>query len=519
MAEEVQLSAREEGHEPTDPLMKRRYDKLREAWLGARAEGVRLRQESSEYYEGEPQRALSDFDARVFQQADVKGMLLLDQYALPRQDGPVVACMQRWCQSPEFRARGHAVFFLLPAGLPEGLAPLLGIEYAENVQRVEVGAHTARELRSFLMHWYVTRGSLPVPLADLDYCAGALAAYGRGRRDFGLGLLVSYLSSPAAWRSLSDAAGLVRPQLDATGLLRYLKSQIIGQDAVIERAVSVIERAYRRPPARAPIATFLCVGPPGVGKSELARALARYFYPGDESKLLKINLGDFKDQAAVNRLIGPPPGYVGFRTDRNGQPAPGGQLTAPMIQDRQRVVLLDEVEKAHAQVLDAFLPVFEVGQLADASTGDWADFSRAIIVVTSNYEAQAFSRMLEENPDADIKSLDRLSRRILTSGPQPFRPELLRRDVTILPYRQLRDDDMAGIARLNIDSIAEKEGTRVADVDPEVLEHLVRRNRGLGTVSDLRRIIDEDLSDQLAEYSGATVRVVLENGSPRVVAA
>ncbi|MDH7475818.1 MAG: AAA family ATPase, partial [Anaerolineae bacterium] len=186
-------------------------------------------------------------------------------------------------------------------------------------------------------------------------------------------IVSSWTGIPVSKLAEEESQRLVR-------LEEVLHQRVIGQ----EEAVQAVARAVRRARAglknpRRPIGSFIFLGPTGVGKTELARALAEALF-GKEENMIRIDMSEYMDENTVSRLIGAPPGYVGYEG--------GGQLTDRVREQPYIVVVFDEVEKAHRRVLDILLQVMEEGRLTDAQ-GNVANFSEAVIIMTSNVGAHA----------------------------------------------------------------------------------------------------------------------------------
>ena len=169
-----------------------------------------------------------------------------------------------------------------------------------------------------------------------------------------------------------------------------LQERVKGQDHVIEGVVRLLKQQWAKEKRKRPIANLLFVGPTGTGKTELAKAMAEYLYR-DEKAAVIIDCADLGSPESKNRLIGAPSGYIG--SDK------GGELTRKMLNNPKRVVVFDEVEKAHTLVLDLFLSTMGDGRLTDQSSGEVADFTQAVIILTSNLAEKAIVKLQEELTD------------------------------------------------------------------------------------------------------------------------
>ena len=222
-----------------------------------------------------------------------------------------------------------------------------------------------------------------------------------------------------------------------------LHRRVIGQDEAIRRVSAAVRqsRAGLSDPDR-PIGSFLFLGPTGVGKTELAKALAEFLFD-DERNVIRIDMSEYMEKFSVSRLIGSPPGYVGYEE--------GGQLTEAVRRRPYSVVLLDEIEKAHPEVFNLLLQVLDDGRLTD-SQGHVVDFRNTIILMTSNVGSEAIGKGLTEEQEAAARQ-EALRR--------SFRPEFLNRLDGIIAFHQLREEHMMGILNIQLSRLQ----PRLADRD------------------------------------------------------
>jgi|GEM_PF-117324 len=226
-----------------------------------------------------------------------------------------------------------------------------------------------------------------------------------------------------------------------------LKRRVIGQDEAIGRVTQAIQvaRAGLKPRNR-PAGVFLFLGPTGVGKTELARALAAEVFGSDEH-LIRVDMSEYMEKHAVSRMIGAPPGYIGHDQE--------GQLTGKLRRRPHCVVLLDEVEKAHPEVFDLFLQVFDAGRLTDAQ-GHVVDAQHAIWIMTSNVGTDMLGRSMRPGFHSNIKATaeemqrDRLMERLR----ETFRPEFLNRIDEVVIFRPLNKEHALAITRLQMNELA-----------------------------------------------------------------
>ncbi|MBS1301966.1 ATP-dependent chaperone ClpB [Loktanella sp. SALINAS62] len=281
-----------------------------------------------------------------------------------------------------------------------------------------------------------------------------------------------------------------------------LGRRVIGQRTAVRAVSNAVRRARAglNDEAR-PLGSFLFLGPTGVGKTELTKALADYLFD-DDSAMVRIDMSEFMEKHAVSRLIGAPPGYVGYDE--------GGVLTEAVRRRPYQVVLFDEVEKAHPDVFNVLLQVLDDGVLTDGQ-GRTVDFKQTLIILTSNLGAQALSQ-LPENADASQAKRD-----VMDAVRAHFRPEFLNRlDETII-FDRLAREDMAGIVKIQLGRLEQRlAGRNISLVlDDGALQWLA--DEGYDPVfgaRPLKRVIQRAMQDQLAEMilagdvmDGATVTI------------
>jgi ATP-dependent Clp protease ATP-binding subunit ClpC len=294
-----------------------------------------------------------------------------------------------------------------------------------------------------------------------------------------------------------------------------LHERIIGQDEAIEAMAKAVRRARAglKDPKR-PIGTFIFLGPTGVGKTLLAKALAEFMF-GSEEHLIKIDMSEFMERHAVARLVGAPPGYVGYEE--------GGQLTEAVRRKSYSVILLDEIEKAHPEAFNMLLQIMEDGHLSDAK-GRRVDFRNTIIIMTSNVGADQISREMrmgfefkEDKDKTKQREYDLMREKVLNQLKQAFRPEFLNRIDATIVFHALTPEEIRQIVELELHRVrkqlAEKDIT--LEVTVEAMDLLADRgyDQTYGA-RPLRRIIQNLIEDPLAEglldsrfHSNLTIRV------------
>ncbi|NMD26888.1 MAG: AAA domain-containing protein [Chloroflexi bacterium] len=228
-----------------------------------------------------------------------------------------------------------------------------------------------------------------------------------------------------------------------------LHERIIGQDEAIKAISDAIRRARSgmKDPRR-PSGSFIFIGPSGVGKTELAKALAEFLFD-DEDALVRIDMSEYREQHTVSRLFGAPPGYVGYEE--------GGQLTEAVRRRPYRVVLFDEIEKAHPEVWNALLQILDDGRLTDGQ-GHIVDFRNTVLIMTSNLGTEFVKKggalgFLDDSDDEDVKSSQEKIQKALKNA---FRPEFLNRIDDIIIFSPLSHENVMGIVTLQLDELQER---------------------------------------------------------------
>ena len=301
-----------------------------------------------------------------------------------------------------------------------------------------------------------------------------------------------------------------------------LHKRVIGQ----EEAISAVSDAVRRSRAglqdpKRPIASFIFLGTTGVGKTELAKALAEYLF-NDETMMTRIDMSEYQEKFSVTRLIGAPPGYVGYDE--------GGQLTEAVRRKPYSVVLFDEIEKAHPDVFNILLQVLDDGRLTD-NKGRTVNFKNTIIIMTSNLGSQMINeelRMKNEDSSFDPEFINSLKNKVLDMLKQTIRPEFLNRIDETIMFLPLRKDEIANVVRLQINAVRrmlEPQGFQlnVTDAaidalategyDPEFGARPVKRAIQRCILNDLsRKLLSEEVSrEKPITIDAAEGRLVFRN--------
>mgnify|MGYP001576661730 CR=1 FL=1 len=294
-----------------------------------------------------------------------------------------------------------------------------------------------------------------------------------------------------------------------------LHNRIIGQD----EAISAIAHAVRRSRAgiknpKRPIGSFIFLGPTGVGKTHLGRVLAEFMF-GDENALIQLDMSEYMEKFNVSRLVGAPPGYVGYEE--------GGQLTEKVRRRPYSVVLLDEIEKAHPDVFNILLQVMEDGRLTD-SFGRKVDFRNTILIMTSNVGADIFRKQgsLGFKSEAKEVTYNDMKERLLEQVKKTFKPEFLNRIDDTIVFHPLTKDDLYKIIEIEMEEVKDRLKDQSVDIslDQSAKELLIEQ--GFDPVfgaRSLKRTIQKLLEDSLAEeiiskriVKDKPVKVFAENG-------
>ncbi|HLI28730.1 MAG TPA: ATP-dependent Clp protease ATP-binding subunit [Chloroflexota bacterium] len=279
-----------------------------------------------------------------------------------------------------------------------------------------------------------------------------------------------------------------------------LRARVIGQ----EEAISVIARAVRRARAglkdpRRPIGSFIFLGPTGVGKTELARALAEFMF-GSEETLIRIDMSEFMERHSVARLVGAPPGYVGFDE--------GGQLTEAVRRKSYSVILLDEIEKAHPEVFNILLQILDDGRLTDAK-GRRVDFRNTIVIMTSNVGAELIRRqgalgfnVPRDEAKTEEEQYQRMKEKVLGEMKNLFKPEFLNRIDATIVFRSLNRDDVRQIVDLMLNRVRGELTEQQIKLEVTLAAKDLLLEKGFDPVfgaRPMRRAIQNLVEDPLAE--------------------
>lgn len=279
-----------------------------------------------------------------------------------------------------------------------------------------------------------------------------------------------------------------------------LHKRVIGQDEAMSAVAKAIRRARAglKDPNR-PIGSFIFVGPTGVGKTELSKALAAAMF-GDERLMIRLDMSEFMEKHSVSKIIGAPPGYVGFEDA-------GGQLTEKIRRKPYSVVLFDEIEKAHPDVFNILLQILDDGRLSD-SKGRVVSFKNTIIIMTSNVGAGKVNEMRRlgfsggAESDADMAEYDRMKDKITEELKSQFKPEFLNRVDEIIIFHKLSREDASKVCDLFLSVLCERLKKREIELSVTEAAKQLLLDEGYDTVygaRPLRRVIQRRMEDALSE--------------------
>mgnify|MGYP000265207259 FL=1 len=298
-----------------------------------------------------------------------------------------------------------------------------------------------------------------------------------------------------------------------------LHKRVIGQDDAVTAVAKAVRRARAglKDPKR-PIGSFLFLGPTGVGKTELARALASSLF-GDESAMIRLDMSEYMEKHTVSRLVGAPPGYVGYEE--------GGQLTDAVRRKPYSVILLDEVEKAHADFFNILLQVLDDGRLTD-SQGRTVDFRNTVIIMTSNLGAKALHKnstelgflapKKAESYSNDSKKIDfkEAKKSVLDAVKRHFRPEFLNRIDEMIVFHPLTEEDLTKIVTILMSDVIKRLGERDLhlEITPEAMKLLVKEGYDFTMGARplkraIQRLIEDPVSDLILKgeaIAGKTIK-------------
>lgn len=322
----------------------------------------------------------------------------------------------------------------------------------------------------------------------------------------------------AQWTGIPVAKIAEEESATLLHLEEELHKRVVGQDEAVTAVAKAVRRARAglKDPKR-PIGSFLFLGPTGVGKTELARALASSLF-GDESAMIRLDMSEYMEKHTVSRLVGAPPGYVGYEE--------GGQLTDAVRRKPYSVILLDEVEKAHADFFNILLQVLDDGRLTD-SQGRTVDFRNTVIIMTSNLGAKALHKNLpelgflaakksdsnvDENKGIDFKAA---KKSVMDAVKRHFRPEFLNRIDEMIVFHPLTGEDLKEIVTILMSDVTKRLGERdlQLEITPEAMKLLVKEGSDFTMGARplkraIQRLIEDPVSDLILKGDAKEGKII-----------
>ena len=296
----------------------------------------------------------------------------------------------------------------------------------------------------------------------------------------------------AKWTGIPVAKMLQSEREKLLKLEEVLHQRVVGQDEAIQAVSDAIRRSRAGlQDSKRPIGSFLFLGPTGVGKTELAKTLAAYLFD-DDNAMTRIDMSEYQERHAVSRLVGAPPGYVGYDE--------GGQLTEAIRRRPYSVILLDEIEKAHPDTFNILLQVLDEGRLTD-NKGRVADFKNSIIIMTSNMGSHIIQEKFEDNPD--LYSATEAARvEVLGLLRKTIRPEFLNRIDDIIMFTPLSKEDITSIVRLQLDQLQKLVAKQHITIDAtkEAIQYLA--DKGYDPqygARPIKRVIQKEVLNKLSK--------------------
>ena len=274
---------------------------------------------------------------------------------------------------------------------------------------------------------------------------------------------------------------------------KELHKRVVGQDEAIEAVASAIRRSRTGlSDENRPVGSFLFLGTTGVGKTELARALAEYLF-NDESLMTRIDMSEYQERHAVSRLVGAPPGYVGYDE--------GGQLTEAVRRKPYSVILLDEIEKAHPDTFNILLQVLEDGRLTD-NKGRVANFKNTIVIMTSNLGSELIRENFEDYNEANAEQIiEKTRNEVFEILKKSVRPEFLNRIDELIMFKPLTREDIRGIIDIQLHRL--EKTLKKQDIGFTITDSCIRylQDKGFNIqfgARPLKRLIQKEITDKIS---------------------
>ncbi|MDP3543963.1 MAG: AAA family ATPase [Elusimicrobiota bacterium] len=315
---------------------------------------------------------------------------------------------------------------------------------------------------------------------------------------------MSDLSKMTDWDKLqgmlkASASESQRFTIDEAKLVAHLRSRVKGQDEIIDDVARLIRLSWMKDKRTRPVCNLLFLGPTGTGKTELAKAICEHLF-GDEQALLRFDCSELASpEMGKTRLTGSSSGYVGSEQ--------GGQLTRPMFANPKRVVLFDEIEKAHPVIFDLLLQVMGEGRLTEQGSGKTADFTQAVIIMTSNSLADSMGKAVQGLTDYP-RIMNAIKTLLAESG--TFRPEILGRVDKVYLFKPLSGMQVAEISLLKISKLGQEYGVETHFVAPELIIQALEANIRVSKfgIRELERILFDRYASYFVEARAANAKSV-----------